>query len=481
MNRRRFLRLAGLAAGAGTLAVTGVAGNWYAGRRADERRLAEALAKLDATDPDWDVVGVVKAHNAAIPADAENATVVGLDALARCAPSWQARQRAIYSPGGTPDLVWDDDRLPHDEEFCSLYEVYLETREAQRDALTTRRFPAGGLPLHFAEPNPFGTLFPNTLKVREVATVLKDYATVEAYLGHGDEALRAADAGLHFAQVTLTTEPTLIAQLVRIASLSIAVGGVQQTLAWAEPVHGLTELQRALADAAAADGICPALRGERAGVMSIYDSVRNGALPDDVLDDFVTQSATPTWTTPIERRFRRRNLVRDQAASLDVLNGLLVAAKLAGPARLQSAKAMSAGVSPEAGKLLASITLCVVADDRCKSRLLCASVGLGCERYRRQFGHFPTSLADIPTSILSSIPNDPFSGQPLSYQLLADGAVVYSVGPDGGVVEPTDTGSLLTRQLNFRLWNPDARRRPPTPRPEPVPDPDDLLDKLGEP
>ena len=481
MRRPRLKRLAVVAAILGLLAGVGLLADRYATRRADERRLDGALARLDADDPDWRVGGVVKAHNAAIPDDAENATVAGLDALARCGPSWHARQRAL-TPDGIPDLVWDDDRLPHDDAFCSLYEVYLETLPAQLDAVATRRLPAGGLPLHFAEPNPFGTLLPNAQNVRAVARVLRDYATVEAYFGRGDEAVRAADAGVHFAQVSLATEPTLISQLVRFASLNVTVGGLQQTLAWTEPAAGLAELQVALARASAG-GIYPALRGERAGIMRIYENVRSGALPADILDDTAVRGGTPTLFTRFVNRFRRRNLMREQYESLGVLNEFLDAAKLAGPARRHAADAAEA--SPVAKAVMPVFTKCVAADDLCASRLLCASVGLACERYRRQFGHFPDALADIPAAILPAVPTDPFSGKPLLYKRLADGAVVHSVGPDGthdgGAAGPTEATPKLTRLLSFRLWNPDARRRPPTPRPEPEPDPDELPDLRGEP
>ena len=484
MSRRWFLRLAGLAAAVASL-VALAARNWYAGRRAEERRLTEALAKLDADDPDWHVVGVVKAHNAAVPEDdAANVTKMTLDALGWRPASWKARQGATGS-GEIPAVEWDDDRLPHDDEFCSLYEVHLDSGRVHREAFAARTLPTGGLPFHFSEPNPFGALMPNTQKAREVAQLLRDYATVEAYFGRGDEALRAADACLHFAQVSLATEPTLISQLVRFASLNVTVGGLQQTLAWTEPTAGLAELQHALARAAAADGVSPALRGERAGIMRIYDNVRGGALPADVLDDIDFRTAKPTWAARLENRFKRRNLVRGQAESLRVLNEFIDAAKLAGPARRQAADAITADASPEAKSLPPSFTKCVEADDRCKARLLCASVGLACERYRRQFGRFPEALSEIPKATLPAVPSDPFSGKPLLYKRLADGAVVHSVGPDGthdgGAASPTDATPLLTRLLGFRLWNPDARRRPPTPRPEPEPDPDDPPDERGQP
>ncbi len=485
MTRRWLKRLAAVfavLAALGAAALLVAFGNWYATRQTDARRLQEALAQLDADDPDWHVIGVVKAHNAAIPADdAQNVGMVGLSALALRPPSWQARQTAINTrTKDIADIEWDEDRLPHDDAFCSLYEVYSDSGDAYRTAMATRRHPTGGLPFYFAEPNPFGTLMPDLQKLREVATLLKDYATVEAYLGRGDEALRAADASLHFTQATLATEPTLISQLVRMASCGIAVGSAQQTLAWTEPTEGLADFQAALARAATVDGMTTALRGERAGIMRIYDNVRAGALPIDVLNNPIGKS-TSTFADRLEQRYKARNIVRDQADSLRILNEFLEAAKLNGPARRTACKGLQSGVSLEAGQLLPSVNKCIEADDRCKARLLCAYVGLACERYRRINGRWPATLAEIPSSILLAIPNDPFKAQPLSYAVHDGGVVVFSVGPDGTNTAVIPKINPLSRLCEFRLWNPDARRRPPTPRLEPEPDPDDLLDKLGEP
>ena len=486
MNRRWLKRLAAVLAvvsALGAAALLVAFGNWYTTRQTDARRLHEALVQLDADDPDWHVVGVVKAHNGAIPADdAQNAGMVAMNALALRPAAWKTRQTAINTKV-IPDMERDEDRLPHDDAFCSLYEVFLESGDAYRAALATRRHPTGGLPFYFAEPNPFDTLVPNLQKLRDVRDVdglLKDYATVEAYFGRGDEALRAADASLHFTQVTLATEPTLISQLVRMAGCGIAVDSARQTLAWTEPTEGLADLQATFARAATVDGITPALRGERAGIMRIYDNVRAGALTIDVLNNPMAKPPA-TWPDRLEQRYKARNVVRDQAESLRLVNAFLEAAKLDGPARRTACADVQAGVSREAASLLPAVNKCVEADDRCKARLLCASVGLACERYRRLNGRWPATLAEIPTSILPAIPNDPFKAQPLSYAVHDGGVVVFSVGPDGTNTAAIPNISPLARQCEFRLWNPEARRRLPTPRPEPDIDPDDLFDKLGEP
>jgi hypothetical protein len=75
---------------------------------------------------------------------------------------------------------------------------------------------------------------------------------------------------------------------------------------------------------------------------------------------------------------------------------------------------------------------------------------------------WPDSLAEIPTSILPSIPTDPFDGKPLRYLRLDDGAVVYSVGEnlrdDSGELTVPDFGRPF--DVGVQLWNPAIRGLP---------------------
>jgi hypothetical protein len=104
---------------------------------------------------------------------------------------------------------------------------------------------------------------------------------------------------------------------------------------------------------------------------------------------------------------------------------------------------------------------------------------LAAERYRRTHGRWPGSLDDLVPGLLSQVPTDPYDGNPLRYRRLADGVVIYAVGPDGH-----DDGGKLDRtgfalrqggeskgvDLGVRLWDPDRRRRP-APAPPPTPGP----------
>ena len=52
------------------------------------------------------------------------------------------------------------------------------------------------------------------------------------------------------------------------------------------------------------------------------------------------------------------------------------------------------------------------------------------EMFRRQKGRLPQSLGDMVPEYASQLPQDPFTGQPVTYQTTDSGYVLYSVGRD---------------------------------------------------
>jgi hypothetical protein len=439
-------------------------------RAATGRELDARLAELDRDDPTWRIGEVVKPHNATIPSDeTQNATLVGLNALGLRPAAWKERQDAIYASPvpEIPDIEFDDDRLPRDGAICSLLEVHFQSDEANRLVLSTRAMPAGGLMQQFNEPDPFGTLLPKLQPCREVASLLKDYATAEAYLGHPDAALAAAATAAHYADVSLRTDPLLISQLIRDAMLMSAAGSAQQALAWGEPTAELAATQAEFERAATVDGLTPALRGERACITRIFENVRSGALPRDYFDRFDAMYNGGSAPSPLEQvrsRLGFQNLARNQLDVLTIDNDYLAACLLRDSERRAAFAKIHARSHMVDFKYLPAMQKCLDADDRTRARLRCAAVGIACERTRRKTGRFPATLADIPKDILAAVPTDPFSGKPLSYCVFEDGAAVFTVGPDGkcdGVAAPSYSNDV-SKYFVFRLWNPDARRRPPT-------------------
>lgn len=90
-------------------------------------------------------------------------------------------------------------------------------------------------------------------------------------------------------------------------------------------------------------------------------------------------------------------------------------------------------------------------DKQAQDEALAANVRAGALvlAYRAQHGHFPERLDEV----LSPVPVDPFSGQPLRYRFEngSKGFVVYSVGPTGGFDGGTpERGPDHNREALFR-------------------------------
>jgi hypothetical protein len=108
------------------------------------------------------------------------------------------------------------------------------------------------------------------------------------------------------------------------------------------------------------------------------------------------------------------------------------------------------------------------------AKLRCAAVALALERYRRDHGNWPKSLEVLTPAPLTQVPADPFDGKPLRLRRLDDGAVVYSIGPDGedngGRLDLPQQGAAGT-DLGFRLWDVGQRRQAASPKNGPDPPP----------
>jgi hypothetical protein len=79
-----------------------------------------------------------------------------------------------------------------------------------------------------------------------------------------------------------------------------------------------------------------------------------------------------------------------------------------------------------------------------RAQLRAAIVAVALERYRRQRGGWPSSLAELTPKYLKAVPLGVFDGKPLIYKRLKDGVIVYTVGAD-----LIDRGGNLARQ---RTW-----------------------------
>jgi hypothetical protein len=101
----------------------------------------------------------------------------------------------------------------------------------------------------------------------------------------------------------------------------------------------------------------------------------------------------------------------------------------------------------------------------CRAELRCAIVALAAERFRRRHNRWPERLDELTPDLLAKVPEDPFSGGPLHYKRLADGVVIYSLGPNGqdddGDVAVSPSLEPVSKDVGFRLWDVARRRQAP--------------------
>ncbi len=66
---------------------------------------------------------------------------------------------------------------------------------------------------------------------------------------------------------------------------------------------------------------------------------------------------------------------------------------------------------------------------------LASRAGLACRLYKSRTGHYP-ALDELVPELLTEVPVDPFTGNPLVYRREGEGFIVYSLGSnqkdDGG-------------------------------------------------
>src|SRR5207248_1037136 len=103
-------------------------------------------------------------------------------------------------------------------------------------------------------------------------------------------------------------------------------------------------------------------------------------------------------------------------------------------------------------------------EQRSLARLRCALAAVAAERFRLRNGQWPADFAALERGgYLEQTPLDPYDGAPLRWRRLADGVVIYCVGPDGkdnGGALGSAGGAGDGTDVGFRLWDPPHRRQP---------------------
>ncbi len=291
-------------------------------------------------------------------------------------------------------------------------------------------------------------LAPHLTKLRTSAALLGQEALRQATRGNPDAATTAVLAGIRLAR-SLDNEPRLISKRVQLAALALTCESLldslnKQAFTDAECVR----LMAALHDAEPAMGFHRALVGERAILVSVFESSDEGLSQAMAMEG---GGAAPTMSLHSYRS--EGHLEGDFSFALDFMSNLVATVALPYPQALDASATLKVPgyVEATSGKQVFSAMLLpkpaefVFQGEGAVARLRICQTVLAVERYRRkQGGTLPHTLADVSAELVNGVPKDPFDGQPLRYRKLPTvGYTVWSVGPnridDGGSAASPDS------------------------------------------
>lgn len=294
----------------------------------------------------------------------------------------------------------------------------------------------------------FNTLLPHLARVKASAQLLSWDAVLRAESDDFDGAIRSLESAVAVAD-SLTNEPDVIAQLVRIAGYAIVNNRLEEIL----NRHSFNDAQlirlRRLFEGRESPGnLRIAFAGELCMGLDAFtdpDTAR-AALPlgtgmgSTILLDLavVGLKSGGLWE-------------RDRNFFVDIHTGYIEALEHPFPAALKEAERVDDRFDAEPGGLANYISRMVLAPMGAvieKEALRVASLRMtqtviAIERYRLALdGRAPESLDELTPAFLPSVLPDPFDGLALRYRRLEKGYVVYSISRDkednGGDLEPGD-------------------------------------------
>lgn len=308
-----------------------------------------------------------------------------------------------------------------------------------------------------------GMLVPHLARLKASAQYLSLHANAALKAGDRATAIEDLKAALRLVN-SVRREPTLIAQLVRIAALQIALEPVWEGLAdrqWTDADLGVIEGELGKLDFLA--DYQSAMRAERNGCeLWAVDYIRKAGIGG--LDEFGDSSqgtASDEFEKPLAAALfglipagwfdqNRLSLCRLQENYLlPVVN---VGQRVVSPAVAAQGEAALARLRRRPYDFFSTMLMPALARSCEKfaygqTAVDLARVACALERYRLASGQFPDTLDALAPKFIPTLPHDVINGQPLKYRRTDDGRfVLYSVGwnetDDGGNVGFGKSGNL---------------------------------------
>jgi hypothetical protein len=451
------------------LAVLLVLGTWLYLVLDATWRLQSAVADADRLDPEWRLAQL-EAKQPLVP-DKDNSALVVLTVRKLIPKGW----------GGTTgfwELFQDLPPEPqlNDQQLAALRAELAKAAKARAEARKLADMPNGRYPVEWA-PDFVTTRLEHLQEARQAGKLLNLDGLLRAQEGDADGAIQSVQAVLNAGR-SVGDAPLNIPQLIRIAQRAVAVRLLERALAQGQPKPALlADLQWLLEEEDRHPALLIAVRGERAGDDQLMEYLEGGGLSQaGILKEL--DSVGPGGPSLRERLplLLPGGIKSQRAAMLRYMTEAVEIAKL--PPEQQKGPldrwAAAARNQPVLVKVFApALDKVAAACWRSSAQLRAAVVVLAAERYRQERGRLPESLAElVQAGYLKAIPTDPTDGQPLRFRRLADGLVVYALGPDGrdhaGTLRRAD-GNVSATDEGLRLWVPEKRRQAPLPPKPPEP------------
>jgi hypothetical protein len=371
------------------------------------------------------------------------------------------KSQDVLRPSDTRDEIAVTDQ-PNPATNAQAAIFVLEALKPYAPALAelhaARKRPYARFNVNYTLENPWGILLPQLAVVKRTVQLLRLKASAELAAGHSEQALQDILLMLRLVNAS-KDEPTLISQLVRVAALEIAFQPIWEGLAgrrWSE--QQLQSLQAKLEQFDFITDLKLALESEKVWGNVTIGLVRDKRTPGYLLSLLESEGKAQPWQKEADRVLvkaprdwfdaeqRNYNRIFDGR----MLAGFDVAAKRVYPRvvdeNMHQMEKTLGGKETWVKEHLVFARAFLPALGRVHFKLAGAQgsadlavIACALERHRLAEGKYPETLAPLMPRFLKQVPQDIVSGQPLHYQLTADGQfLLYSVGWN----ETDDDGEL---------------------------------------
>ncbi len=413
-------------------------------------RLQAALEEVDRATPRWRLADI-EAQREEVP-DEDNAAPVADTAAKRLPGNWDPYRLDRYFPIAPNIRLSSTATRKLDEELQAL-------EPALAVAMRLERLPRGRFS-HASPQDDVKILLKAQVQLPRVAVLLYHEVLRQMQAGRTNEAVRACLAGLNLARA-IGDEPNAVSQTIRIRCTLLACRAAQRLLGQAVlDLSDLQRLQQAFAAEIAPNLVHIGLQGEQALRHALLEAIEAGDKPTTALLN--GNLSEPPWTMKFLTELDRGDVLAIHPHYFTLMAPRVEASLLPLHEQEKANRALDAAcraVPTNLGLVMTLVPWVRTYSQTCvyhHAVLRCLTAALAAESYHRAHGSWPASLESLLTQLPAGASLDPFDGRPLRFKHLADGLVIYTLGPDhrdnGGRLDPANLNRRGT-DVGIRLWD----------------------------